>query len=122
MENKLKIAVVGMIDNSIRRALEHKISLDDIICELNERSNSNLRVIENEGESIVSLYSIIDSEDYDKPQKLRYSYYVIQHCYNRINDIDWVIKNRYRFEKETDSELVSLSKLRGKLKSKNESI
>lgn len=122
MENKLKIAVVGMIDNSIRRALENKKSLDDIICELNERANSNFRVIENEGESIASLYSIIDSEDYDKPQKLRYSYYVIQYCYNRINDIDWVIKNKYKFERENDFDLVSLSKLRGKLKSKNESI
>ena len=63
-----------------------------------------------------SLNTIIDNVDnYDVPIRIKYLSFYVSHAKKRANDIDWILSNKKKFNKFSNSEIFNLIKLKEKL-------
>lgn len=120
----------GFKKESILKLIDTKI-----IKQINSDDLSFIEIIQDLEEKI-NRFGIIMSSNYDRetidnailifnrkqdivniePKALRYNVCFRGHCINRINDIKWIIKNRYKFNKYDNIKVYNLILLKNKLK------
>jgi hypothetical protein len=64
----------------------------------------------------VSINTIIDNiDEYEVPIRIKYLSFYVSHAQKRAKDMDWIIINKNKFSKFSNSEIFNLIKLKEKL-------
>lgn len=112
------------IDKSIITSFQNGITLVGVINDLERKIQSMRGVLERDKTNLESIYpALINECDIDDlknvPIRLKYFFYYVDHANKRISDIQWIIFNRKRFTKRSNSEVFKLMQLRDKLCKEN---
>ena len=115
--NKERIA--EMIDRNIVTKLSEGHAIPIVKDELSQKMNkfaSNVK----ESDKNIDLYKLLISDPNTiTPTKTRYQIIYINHCAQRIKDLDWVSKNKINYPLLSRSQVFKLLKLKEKLSVEN---
>ena len=113
MDNNKINGILFTIDKSIINSINNKKSLIIISDDLDNRINSIFNIIKKDYNTI-NIFLSSDLSNISPRDKYLYNY--ITYCSKRKIDIDWLSKNRNKFNKKlSDIELFKLIKLKDKL-------
>ena len=119
--SKMKLeSLKGVIDKKIDASLCDKIALDEIQFDLKLKSERFSEILQNnipENTDVDKLFSVNDYESFPTcyEPKIKFCVFYIKHCNQRINDIEWILKNKSKFRRFNDKQLVGLIKFREKI-------
>ena len=102
--------ILKMVDRCILQSFEKGNNITDIQSELENKKvkfkSILIRDMDNVEKILVSDWDDIESS------KARYGSFYIRSCSKRIEDLDWIIKNKNKFNKYSYSEVFQLSKFK----------
>lgn len=113
--------VIAFLDRRITSEMVEGKALLAIKDDLCIRVRNMKTAISNEKDKILhlentSVNSIIDNVDnYEVPIRVKYLSFYVSHAQKRIKDIDWIISNKGKFRKYSNSQIFGLIKLKEKL-------
>lgn len=111
--------VVNMIDKKIVASLVEGHSIRYIQQELDDKMHKFAGNIKDADENVDLLKLLSMDVNTIAPTRTRYQIMYIKECGKRIKDLDWLIKNKYKFPKLSNSQVFNLIKLREKLSEEN---
>ena len=106
-----------MIDKKIEKSLSNKVTIVDIMNELDKMSNNMNKVISktiNEGFEVnIEHFNDVDFDDIN-PIRVRYVVHYIRHCKKRRIDLIWLLKKAMKLKKN-NHEMFKLLKFKEKI-------
>ena len=108
-------SIENIIDKKIMTRFEEGHIISFVKNELIEKMDTFSNAIKNNNKNAdISKLLLMPSENII-PLKTRYQVIYINHCIQRIKDLDWIVNNRNIFPKLNRSQLFKLLKLKEKL-------
>lgn len=113
--------VIAFLDRRITSEMAEGKALLAIKDDLCIRVRNMKTAISNEKDKILhlentSVNSIIDNVDnYEVPIRVKYLSFYVSHAQKRAKDIDWIMLNKNKFSRFSNSEIFNLIKLKEKL-------
>jgi hypothetical protein len=112
-------SVFNMIDKKIIEHLVEGHAIPVIQKDLNDKMNKfcdNIR----QADAKADVLKLLTMEtDQITPSKTRWQVIYIKVCSQRIKDLDWLVKNKYKFPGRSNSQVFKLIKLKEKLSKEN---
>ena len=112
-------SVFNMIDKKIIEHLVDGHAIAYVQKDLNDKMNKFCDNIRKSDSKIDVLKLLMIETDQITPSKTRWQVIYIKVCSQRIKDLDWLIKNKYKFPGRSNSQVFKLIKLKEKLSFKN---
>jgi hypothetical protein len=112
-------SVLNMIDKKIVASLVEGHSIRYIQQELDDKMHKFAGNIKDSDKNIDLLKLLSMDVNTISPTRTRYQVIYIKECGKRIKDLDWLLKNKYKFPKLSSSQVFNLIKLREKLSEEN---
>jgi hypothetical protein len=112
-------SVFNMIDKKIIEHLVDGHAIAYVQKDLNDKMNKfcdNIRQADSKAD-VLKLLSMETETIY--PSKTKYQVMYIKVCAQRVKDLDWLMKNKYKFPGRSNSQVFKLIKLKEKLSFKN---
>jgi hypothetical protein len=112
-------SVFNMIDKKIIEHLVDGHAIAFVQKDLNDKMNKfcdNIRQSDSKADVLKLLTMETESIT---PSKTKYQVMYIKVCSQRIKDLDWLMKNRYKFPGRSNSQVFKLIKLKEKLSKEN---
>ena len=108
-----------MIDKKIIEHLVDGHAIAFVQKDLNDKMNKFCDSIR-QSDSKADLLKLLTMEtDQITPSKTKWQVIYIKVCSQRIKDLDWLMKNRYKFPGRSNSQVFKLIKLKEKLSKEN---
>lgn len=114
-----KEAIVNMIDRIIVSSLAEGHAIAYIQQELDKKMHKFAGNIKDNDKNADLLKLLVMDENSISPTRTRYQVMYIKQCGKRIKDLNWLLKNKYKFPKLSNSQVFNLLKLREKLSEEN---
>jgi|APGre2960657423_1045063.scaffolds.fasta_scaffold03685_2 hypothetical protein len=108
-------SIENIIDKKIMTRFEEGHIISFVKNELIEKMDTFSSAIKNNNENADILKLLLMPSENIVPLKTRYQVIYINHCIQRIKDLDWIVNNRNIFPKLNRSQLFKLLKLKEKL-------
>ena len=112
-------SVFNMIDKKIIEHLVDGHAIRFVQKDLNDKMNKfcdNIR----QADAKADVLKLLTMEtDQITPSKTRWQVIYIKVCSQRIKDLDWLVKNKYKFPDRSNSQVFKLIKLKEKLSKEN---
>lgn len=108
-------SVFNMIDRSIISSLVEGHAIRSIQDDLNTRMNNMVTSIKACDKNADVLKLLLTDVEKITPSKTKYQVMYIKVCSRRVKDLDWLIKNKYKFPRLSNSQVFNLLKLKEKL-------
>lgn len=107
---------MSFVDRRISQSLIEGFAIASIRADIETRYTNMTKALVTEI-SIEEFNDIIVKGDMEKIEnsRLKYTAFYVYHAKKRISDLDWIVKNRSKFPKLTNSQIFNLIKLRDKL-------
>jgi hypothetical protein len=112
-------SVFNMIDKKIIEHLVEGHAIPFIQKDLSDKMNKfcdNIRQADAKADVLKLL--MMDTEQIT-PSKTKWQVIYIKVCSQRIKDLDWLVKNKYKFPGRSNSQVFKLIKLKEKLSKEN---
>lgn len=103
-----------MVDRTIKQSFKGDKDIIDIKKQLKTRCVNFMKVLLKDETLDIDEVMTSDWEDL-KSSRIKYGVYYIRSCNKRIDDLDWVLNNKYKFTGRDESEIFGLIKLKDKL-------
>lgn len=113
-----KETIFNSIDNNIIKDLKTGISVNAIQSQLALKINKFSQTLKKDNEVDLQQLLKLSFEELS-PIRTRYGVTYIKHTLQRIEDLNWLIKNKYKFPKLSNSQIFNLIKLKYKLSKEN---
>lgn len=108
-----KARINDMVDRKIIEAFSNGLSVGAVRSDLIVRIKNFTKTITKDG---IELSEIYDKEFSEIPQiRHRYGITYIKQCQKRLKDLDWIINNKSKFIKLSNSKIFKLVKFKEKL-------
>lgn len=113
--------VIAFLDRRITSELVEGKALLAIKDDLCIRVRNMRTAISNEKDKLIhlentTLNTIIDNiDEYEVPIRMKYLSFYVSHAQKRAKDMDWIMLNKNKFSKFSNSEIFNLIKLKEKL-------
>lgn len=114
-----KESVVNMIDKKIIGHLVDGHAIRFVQKELSDKMNTFCDSIRNADKNIDVLKLLMMETESITPSKTKYQIMYIKACSQRVKDLDWLMKNKYKFPGRSNSQVFKLIKLKEKLSVEN---
>ena len=114
-----KESIVNMIDKRIISSMAEGHAIRSIQNDLDEKMHKFAGNIRENNKNIDPLKLLAMNEENITPTKVRYQIIYIKECQRRIKDLDWLVENKYKFPKLSNSQVFNLIKLKEKLSFEN---
>lgn len=112
-------SVFNMIDKKIIEHLVDGHAIAFVQKDLNDKMNKFCDSIR-QSDSKADLLKLLTMEtDQITPSKTKWRVIYIKVCSQRIKDLDWLMKNKYKFPGRSNSQVFKLIKLKEKLSKEN---
>jgi hypothetical protein len=112
-------SVFNMIDKKIIEHLVDGHAIAFVQKDLNDKMNKFCDSIR-QSDSKADLLKLLTMEtDQITPSKTKWQVIYIKVCSQRIKDLDWLMKNKYKFPGRSNSQVFKLIKLKEKLSKEN---
>jgi hypothetical protein len=112
-------SVFNMIDKKIIEHLVDGHAIAYVQKDLNDRMNKFCESIR-QSDSKVDVLKLLTTEiETITPSKTKYQVIYIKVCAQRVKDLDWLRKNKYKFPGRSNSQVFKLIKLKEKLSKEN---
>jgi hypothetical protein len=108
-------SVFNMIDKKIIENLVEGHAITFIQKDLNDKMNRFCDNIRQADSKVDVLKLLMMETETIYPVKTKYQVMYIKVCAKRIKDLDWLIKNKYKFPGRSNSQIFKLIKLKEKL-------
>lgn len=105
--------ILKMVDRCISQSFEKGNNITDIQIELETKKVKFKSILDRDMCNVEEILSA-DWDDI-KSSKARYGSFYIRNCSKRIEDLDWIIKNKNKFNRYSYSEIFQLIKFKEKL-------
>lgn len=110
-----KEQIINMIDKKITQSFSEGLVVSVIQEELIKKKENFIKVVQNHKEDF-TLEKILTSDwETVGPVRAKYSVFYVQHTHKRIKDLDWLLLNKSKFKKYSNSQVFNLIKLKEKL-------
>jgi hypothetical protein len=105
-----------MVDKKIIESLRMKCTISDIQSELKTRMNNFTKSIK--VDTAINYDKLYNTNFEDiKIVRHRYGITYIKQCQKRVNDLNWILDNKSKFERYSNFEIFKLIQLKDKLSS-----
>jgi len=112
-------SVFNMIDKKIIQNLVDGHAIAFIQSDLNDKMNKfcdNIR----QADKTADVFKLLQMDtETITPSKTKYQVMYIKVCSQRVKDLDWLMKNKYKFPGRSNSQIFKLIKLKEKLSIEN---
>ena len=108
-----------MIDKKIIQSLIDGHDPSSIQKDLNDNMNRFCYNIQKDDKTVDVLKLLMMKAETITPSKTKYQVMYIKVCAQRVKDLDWLIKNKYKFPKIPNSQVFKLIKLKERLSVEN---
>lgn len=114
-------SVIAFLDRRITSDMVEGKALLSIKDDLCIRVRNMKTSISNEKDKIlhlenISINEVIDNiDEYEVPLRMKYLSFYVSHAQKRATDMDWIMRNKKKFSKFSNSEIFNLIKLKEKL-------
>jgi hypothetical protein len=112
-------SVFNMIDKKIIEHLVEGHAIPFIQKDLNDKMNKFCDNIKQADKTVDLLKLLMMETETITPSKTKYQVMYIKVCAQRVKDLDWLIKNKYKFPGRSNSQVFKLIKLKEKLSIEN---
>lgn len=114
-----KEQIINMIDKKIIQSFTEGLVVSVIQSDLKLKKESFTKVVQNHSAEF-TLDKIL-STDWEtvSPVRAKYSVFYVQHTTKRIEDLEWILLNKSKFRKYSNSQIFNLIKLKEKLSLEN---
>jgi hypothetical protein len=110
-----KEQIINMIDKKIIQSFSDGLVVSVIQKELVNKKESFTKVVQSHKEDF-TLEKILNTDwETVGPVRAKYSVFYVQHADKRIKDLDWLLLNKHKFKKYSNSQVFNLIKLKEKL-------
>jgi len=111
-----KESISFLIDKNIREAYVDGLSHACVVSMLNNKI-SNLKKVLNRDRPDIKIDELLHIKDWSiiEPIRARYTVFYVQHSSKRIEDVNWIEKNKNKFTNLSNSQIFNLVKLKEKL-------
>ncbi len=107
------IRINDMVDRKIISSFQEGFSIGAIQSDLTIRMNNFKKILEKDG---IDANELLFIKYEDIPQiRHRYGITYMKQCEKRINDLTWILSNKYKFKHLENSKIFSLLKFKEKL-------
>jgi hypothetical protein len=108
-------SVFNMIDKKIIEHLVDGHAIAFVQKDLNDKMNKFCESIRQSDAKVDLLKLLMMETDTITPSKTKWQVIYIKVCAQRVKDLDWLMKNKYRFPGRSNSQVFKLIKLKEKL-------
>jgi len=112
-------SVFNMIDKKIIEHLVEGHAIAFVQKDLNDKMNKFCDNIRKADAKADVLKLLMMETDQITPSKTKWQVIYIKVCSQRIKDLDWLVKNKYKFPGRSNSQVFKLIKLKEKLSKEN---
>jgi len=112
-------SVFNMIDKKIIEHLVEGHAITFIQKDLNDKMNKFCDNIKQADKTVDLLKLLMMETETITPSKTKWQVMYIKVCAQRVKDLDWLIKNKYKFPGRSNSQVFKLIKLKEKLSIEN---
>lgn len=112
-------SITNMIDKKIITSLVEGHAIRSIQDDLNTRMNNMVVSIKTCDRNVDVLYLLTSDVNKIQSTRQRYQVMYIKECGKRVKDLEWLINNKYKFPRLSNSQVFNLLKLKEKLSEEN---
>ena len=112
-------SIFNMIDKKIIENLVDGHAIPFVQNDLNDKMNKFCENIRNSDKNVDLLKLLMMETESITPTKTKYQVMYIKVCAQRVKDLDWLVKNKYKFPGRSNSQVFKLIKLKEKLSVEN---
>jgi hypothetical protein len=106
---------IYMIDKKIIQSFSDGLVVSVIQEELVSKKENFIKVVQSHKDDFTLEKILTTDWETVAPVRAKYSVFYVQHADKRIKDLDWLILNKYKFKKYSNSQVFNLIKLKEKL-------
>ena len=110
-----KEQIINMIDKKIIQSFSEGLVVSVIQEELVNKKESFIKVVQSHKEDFTLEKILTTDWETVGPIRAKYSLFYVQHADKRIKDLDWLLLNKSKFKKYSNSQVFNLIKLKEKL-------
>ena len=112
-------SVFNMIDKKIIEHLVEGYAIAFVQKDLNDKMNKFCDNIRDTNKNVDVLKLLMMETENITPTKTKYQVMYIKVCAQRVKDLDWLMRNKYKFPGRSNSQVFKLIKLKEKLSVEN---
>jgi hypothetical protein len=112
-----KESIHESIDKQIKESLVEGHAISIVQSNLNIKIKNFISTLSKDSIDLEKMYEL--SYDDISPIRTRYGVTYIKHCKKRVEDLDWLSNNKFKFRHLSNSQVFNLIKLKEKLSFEN---
>ncbi len=112
---------MGFVDRRIHQSMIDGLSIFAIKQDIETRYTNMSNVLTNKDISVDEFEELLRGDiEKIESSRIKYTAFYVRHARKRLFDLDWLLSNKSRFPKYSNSQIFNLIKLRDKLQPKTE--